>query len=92
MSEPYSAAGMDRLMKGVLFTEWRSLMAGGFLSEAGLLAIRGRLIASGEFLPDAARDLMLLDLDTAISEGRGIPLGDMPGRATPDDAAELGTG
>jgi hypothetical protein len=85
----YSAEAWDWAAKSLLFAEWRAQMAGGYLTEAGLLAVRGRLDAV-EFLPGADLDLMRLDVDTAIAAELGLDVSEMPGRApVPDDAAEL---
>jgi hypothetical protein len=65
-----------RVASVVLFGEWRGLIAAGYVTEAGLLAIRGRLSASNEFEPGPGRDLMLLDVEAAL--GMGSPLSTMP--------------
>jgi hypothetical protein len=67
----YTADITARLVRRVLFDEWRGQMAAGHLTEAGLLAIRARLNSTNEFAKDPERDLMLMDVAMAIASGRG---------------------
>ncbi len=85
----YTADIVARLVRRVLFDEWRGRMAAGYLTEAGLLAIRAPLNSTNEFAEDPDRDLMLMYVAMAIAVGRGADPHDMPGGeapSVPDDA------
>lgn len=76
----YSASAMDRLVKLVLFHEWRQLIAAGYLTDDGLLAVRGRVAdGPGEFLPGPELDAMFLCVSDAIARRLGLDPAYMPG-------------
>lgn len=67
----YTTDIVARLVRRVLFDEWRSQIAAGYLTETGLLAVRARLNLTNEFARDAERDLMLMEVAMAIAASRG---------------------
>jgi hypothetical protein len=76
----------------VLLDEWHQLVAAGFLTEQGLLAVRSRLIHGGEFTRDANRHLLLLQVRDAYAAAKGIDPEQVPieeSLQAPDDASEL---
>jgi hypothetical protein len=76
----------------VLLDEWHQLVAAGYLTEQGLLAVRSRLIHGGEFTRDANRHLLLLQVRDAYAAAKGIEPDDIPiddELAVPDDASEF---
>jgi hypothetical protein len=73
----YDAAQVGRLVEVVLFTEWRRQIAAG-VSPPLLLDWRQRL-ASAEFMPGPARDLMALDVGEALAGMLGCEVADLPG-------------
>ena len=77
MNLPYDQAA--RLVRDVQLEEFRALLASESLTRAGLLRLRARL-ASGEFpRPDAAVDLVQLDVDQALADLVGVDREDLPG-------------
>ena len=72
-----------RLVRRVLFDEWRSQIAAGYLTETGLLAVRARLNLTNEFVRDAERDLMLMEVAMAIAASRGADSDRIPGSEAP---------
>ena len=81
-----------RLIRRVLFDEWRQLIVAGLLTEQGLLEVRGRLDeTSNEFEPGPDREELYLLASDAVARMRGIDPSDMPGAPeAPDDLSELG--
>jgi len=79
----YTTDIVARLVRRVLFDEWRSQIAAGHLSETGLLAVRARLNLTNEFVRDSERDLMLMDVAMAIAASRGADPDHMPGSEAP---------
>jgi hypothetical protein len=72
-----------------LFHEWRQLIAAGFLTPDGLLAVRARLdVTSQEFEPGPDLDLLRLLVDEAVARSRGIDPDDMPGAVVVPDSPE----
>jgi hypothetical protein len=72
-----------------LFQEWHQLIAAGYLTEDGLLAVRTRLDpTSNEFTEGPDLELLRLLVDEAIARARGIPVEEMPGRAPLPDTLE----
>jgi hypothetical protein len=79
----YTTDIVARLVRRVLFDEWRSQIAAGYLTEKGLLAVRARLNLTNEFVRDAERDLMLMDVAMAIAVTRGADPDHIPGSEAP---------
>jgi hypothetical protein len=80
--------GVDRILIG----EWAQLVAAGYLSEQGMLAVRARLIHGGEFQPSAGRDQLVLQIRERYAASRGIDVDAVPLEdrlAAPDDASQL---
>jgi len=63
-------------------------MAAGYLTEAGLLAIRAPLNSTNEFAKDPDRDLMLMYVATPVAVARGADPHDMPGGEAPTVPAD----
>src|SRR5262245_52416747 len=91
MSEEFTPEVAGRLVRGVLFDEWRQLIVAGYLTDEGLLAVRARLDETEqEFEPGPDREALYLLASDAYARLRGIEPEDMPGAAVaPDDPAEL---
>ena len=70
MTDEYTPDIAARLVRLVLFGEWRAQMGAAHLTEAGLLHIRTRLDSTNEFANDAERELLLKELDAAIAAQR----------------------
>jgi hypothetical protein len=86
MMTPAEAGWFARV---ALFHEWRQLVASGFLTEDGLMAVRTRLDeTSHEFEPGPDWELLRLLVDEAVARHRGIPVEHMPGRAPFPDSHE----
>jgi hypothetical protein len=80
---------LDRFITSVLFHEWRSQLAIGGLTVAGIARVRAELDGNA-FLPTPQRELMRREIDDAYAAARGWDPDDMPGRdPIPDDVSEL---
>jgi hypothetical protein len=77
----------DRIVRRILFTEWRRQIAAGHITEAGLLAIRPRLNAAAEFRPGPDHDLIDAEVSDTIAARRRIDPSDMPGARFVSDQA-----
>jgi hypothetical protein len=92
MNESVSYKEFGRTIQRVLFDEWLRQMAAGYLTEAGLLNIRTRLLFTSEFTPGTDRDLMLLHVNEAYAAMHGTDPSAVPTDpelTVPDDASEL---
>jgi hypothetical protein len=77
----YDGAAVGRLVRSALFAEWRQLVAAGYLTDDGLLAVRARLAGEDhEFEPGAPdREALFLAVSDAYARRRGIDPSLMPG-------------
>lgn len=80
-----------RLVREILFDEWKQLIVAGYLTDEGLLAVRARLDeTSNEFEPGPDKEALYLRAADALARRRGIDPADMPGApAAPDDLSGL---
>jgi hypothetical protein len=88
ITEAEFTRGVDR----VLLDEWAQLVAAGYLTEQGMLAVRARLIHGGEFQPSAGRDQLVLQIREAYAASRDIDVDAVPLEdrlAAPDDPSCL---
>jgi len=64
----------------IVFQVWYDQIRCGYLTEAGLLNIRSRLLFGGEFdRRDPVCDAMLIVVGDAIGQARGVDPADLPG-------------
>jgi hypothetical protein len=87
----YDAESMDRLLKQILFDEWRDQIRTGSLTHAGLLRLRAELDeTNGKFLPGPELELMRLEAADALAAEMGVDSADLPGaQQTPDSPAGM---
>jgi hypothetical protein len=79
MSE-FTPADAGRIMRNVLFDEWRGQLDSGSLTKAGLLQLRGRLDeTSNEFEPGPDLELLRLQAADALAAVMGINSDELPG-------------
>jgi hypothetical protein len=74
----------------IVFQTWYQQIRCGYLTEAGLLNIRSRLLYGGEFdRRDPACDALLVVVGDAIAKGRGVDPAILPGSPLAVDDGEL---
>ena len=94
MTEQIDYRQFSRAHRRILFDEWRSLVAAGYITEQGLLAVRSRLLHGAEFERGSERGLLLAEVNEAYAAMHGIDPADVPTDpeltvTVPDDASEL---
>jgi len=92
MSEEFTPEVAGRLIRRVLFDEWRQLIVAGYLTDEGLLAVRARLDeTNNEFEPGTDKESLYLLASDTYARRRGAEPEDMPGApVSPDDLSGLG--
>jgi len=74
----------------IVFQVWYDQIRCGYLTEAGLLNIRSRLLFGGEFdRRDPVCDAMLVVVGDAIGQARGVDPAVLPGSPLAVDDAEI---
>lgn len=74
------------LVRRVTFDLWHWQLEGGYLTRAGLMAVRQRLAGySREFDPGPDLDLLRLEAADALAADMGIDAADLPGAELPPD-------
>jgi hypothetical protein len=77
---------IERVVQLAILTTWEGQIEDGYLTPAGLEAVRRRLLYGGEFGESTERDHMLILVGDALAAHRGIDPADIPGSplAVPD--------